>query len=112
MNDLKKQLAGSADFWHLIDEVNLNNRLSFAEFQVLHDAACAKLDALQRQYHHRHELEQFQQACRSLAQSIQISCLALRVADVSREERSRIREVFDYQIAHLNACLQRSFERS
>jgi hypothetical protein len=111
MSNYKKELAGSADYWQLLNEVNLNNRLSFAEHQVLRDAADARLDALLRRFDHRRELEQFQTACNHLVHSIQDSLLALRVSRLDREQRQQVREAYDYQLAHLSACLQRAFEQ-
>ncbi len=105
--------ACSAELRQVMDEVNLNYGLDFAEFQVLHDAADASLDALVRRYGNRresHQLQQFQLACEQMAKMLQVSCLALQRAHLDEEERYQVREAYEYQVAYIQACLRRSFE--
>lgn len=105
--------ACSADLRQVLDEVNLNYGLDFTEFQVLHDAADERLDALVRRYGHRresHSLRQFQIACEQMARMLQVSCLALQRAHLDEEERYQVREAYEFQVAYIQACLQRSFD--
>lgn len=105
--------ACAADLRQVLDEVNLNYGLDFAEFQVLHDAADARLDALVRRYGNRREsqpLQQFQLACEQMAKMLQVSCLAMQRAHLNDQERDQVREAYEYQVAYIQACLHRSFE--
>ena len=105
--------ACSADLRQVLDECNFSQHLDFAEFQVLHDAADARLDALVRRYGNRREaqqLEQFQIACGQMAKMLQVSCLAMQRAQLNDQEREQVREAYEYQVAYIQACLHRSFE--
>ncbi|MDU9389400.1 hypothetical protein ACIP1T_24075 [Pseudomonas japonica] len=105
--------ACSADLRQVLDEVNLNYGLDFSEFQVLHDAADERLDALVRRYGNRREsqsLQQFQLACDQMAKMLQVSCLAMQRAHLNEQERYQVREAYEFQVAYIQACLQRSFE--
>lgn len=108
MSDNKTELACTEDLWQVLNEVNLNHGLSYDEFQVLEEEADSQLNRLIRHYA---ALQQFQADCRSMAQSLEESCLTLRLAELDHEERSRIWEAFQYQMAYLQACLQRSFDQ-
>ncbi|OLS63322.1 hypothetical protein PSEMO_14610 [Pseudomonas putida] len=105
--------ACSADLRQVLDECNFNHQLDFAEFQVLHDAADARLDALVRRYGNRRgseQLQQFQLACEQMAKMLQVSCLAMQRAQLCEQERHQVREAYEYQVAYIQACLHRSFE--
>jgi len=105
--------ACSADLRQVLDEVYLNCGLDFAEFQVLHDAADERLDALVRRYGNRREsqsLQQFQLACDQMAKMLQVSCLAMQRAQLNEQERYQVREAYEFQVAYIQACLQRSFQ--
>lgn len=105
--------ACSADLRQVLDECNFNYHLDFAEFQVLHDAADARFDALVRRYGNRREsqpLQQFQLACEQMAKMLQVSCLALQRAQLGEQERHQVREAYEYQVAYIQACMHRSFE--
>lgn len=106
MSDSKAELGCSEDLWQVLNEVNLNHGLSYDEFQVLEDEADSRLNVLIRHYT---ELRQFQADFRNMAQSLEDSCLNLRLAELDHQERFRIWEAFQYQMAYLQACLQRSF---
>lgn len=97
----------------VLNEVNLNYELDFTEFQVLHDAADARLDALLRLHGNRRgaqQLQQFQAACEQMAKMLQVSCLAMQRAQLSEQERWLVREAYEYQVAYIQACLHRSFQ--
>ncbi|UVJ42456.1 hypothetical protein NVV94_17690 [Pseudomonas sp. LS1212] len=111
MSDSKAALACSEDLWQLLNEVNLCHGLSYDELEVLQDTADSRLDSLVRQYGGQQALEQFQHDCRCMAKSMQTSCQTLRLATLNPEERGRIWDAFQYQMAYLQACLQRSFEQ-
>lgn len=103
----------SMDLRQVLDECNFSYQLDFAEFQVLHDAADARFDALVRRYGHRREsesLQQFQQACEQMAKMLQVSCLAMQRAQLCEQDRHQVREAYEYQVAYIQACLHRSFE--
>lgn len=105
--------ASSADLRQVLDEVNLNWDLDFTEFQVLHDAADERLDALLRLHCNRRgsqQLQQFQLACEQMAKTLQVSCLALQRAQLNDQERDQVREAYEYQVAYIQACLHRSFQ--
>lgn len=105
--------AWSADLHQVLEECNVSHHLDFVEFQVLHDAADARLDALLRRYGNRREseqLQQFQRACEQMAKMLQVSCLALQRAHLNAQEREQVREAFEYQVAYIQACLHRSLE--
>ena len=105
--------ASPAYLRQVLDEVNLNGELDFAEYQVLHDAADARLDALLRQHGNRRgawQLQQFQIACDQMAKMLQVSCLAMQRAQLSEQERWQVREAYEYQVAYIQACLHRSFQ--
>ncbi len=113
MTERNEARTWSSDLRQVLDEVNLNYGLDFAEFQVLHDAADERLDALVRRYGHRREsqqLQQFQLACEQMARMLQVSCLALQRAHLDEQERYQVREAYEFQVAYIQACLQRSFE--
>ncbi|WP_110972880.1 hypothetical protein [Pseudomonas huaxiensis] len=113
MNGQNGVQACAADLRQVLDEVNLSCNLGFAEFQVLHDAADARLDALVRRHQHRREsqhLEQFQMACDQMAKMLQVSCLALQRAHLNESERDQVREAYEFQVAYIQACLHRSFQ--
>lgn len=103
----------SADLRQVLDECNFSHHLDFAEFQVLHDTADARLDALVRRHGSRREcqqLQQFQLACEQMAKTLQVSCLAMQRAQLSEQERDEVREAYEFQVAYIQACLHRSFE--
>ena len=105
--------ASPADIRQVLDEVNFNYYLDFAEFKVLHDAADARLVALLRLHGNRRgsqQLQQFQIACEQMAKMLQVSCLALQRAQLNEEERWQVREAYEYQVAYIQACLHRSFQ--
>ncbi|WP_166367104.1 hypothetical protein [Pseudomonas akapageensis] len=106
MNDNKTELGCSEDLWQVLNEVNLNHGLSDDEFQVLEDEADSRLNVLARRHT---ELRQLQADCRILAQSLEEACQRLDQLDY--EERVRIWDAFQYQMAYLQACLQRSFQQ-
>lgn len=113
MTGLNGMQACSADLRQVLDECNFSYRLDFAEFQVLHDAADARLDALVRRYGNRREseqLQQFQLACEQMARMLQVSCLAMQRAQLGEQERHLVREAYEYQVAYIQACMHRSFE--
>lgn len=104
--------ASPAYLRQVLDEVSLNYELDFDEFQVLHDAADARLHALLRQHGNRRgawQLMQFQIACDQMAKMLQVSCMAMRRASLTEQERWEVREAYEYQVAYIQACLHRSF---
>lgn len=105
--------ASPAYLRQVLDEVSLNYELDFDEFQVLHDAADARLQALLRQHGNRCgalQLMQFQIACDQMAKMLQVSCMAMRRASLTEQERWEVREAYEYQVAYIQACLHRSFQ--
>lgn len=105
--------ASTADLRQVLNEVNLNYSLDYDEFQVLHDAADSRLDALRRSHGTRRgaeQLQRFQQACDEMAKTLQVSCLALQRAPLTEHERWLVREAYEFQVAYIQACLHRSFQ--
>jgi hypothetical protein len=107
----KVALACSANLRQVLDDVHAQRDLGFAQFQVLRDAADARLDALIRHHPGNPDLSLFQQAAQRTAQSLQVACLGLRSQQLDTVEKQQVREAFEYQLAYLQACLQRSFEQ-
>ena len=103
-------LAGSANLQQVLNDLDARRHLGFAEFQVLRDAADARLDAVIRRYPQVTELAQFEAAAREVAQSMQISCLMLRSTRIDPVEAQQVRTALEYRLAYLQACLQRSLE--
>ncbi|MBV6288136.1 hypothetical protein [Pseudomonas aegrilactucae] len=102
------EMAGSAYFYDVVRQVERAQALDFAEYHVLKDSAEAKLDELMRRLEGLRELKQFREACRDMGHKLQSTCLALRRADLTPEQRCKAREAMEYQVLYLQACLHRS----
>ncbi|MDD0974032.1 hypothetical protein [Pseudomonas fontis] len=102
------ELLCSADLQPILEKVGRSEPLNFAELHLLYDAAEIKLFRLMQEYEGLHELRQLQQDSADFARLLQTSCLALRRANLSSENRQRARDVLEYQLAYQRACLQRS----
>ncbi|NBA97339.1 hypothetical protein [Pseudomonas sp. R5(2019)] len=111
MEESSKELACSGRWYKLINEAMVGQPLTFPEFQVLRDAADTRLDTLIRRYHGRREFGLVQESVKLAAQTLQASCLSLRVATISPRERQDIKDAFDYQLVYLQACLNRCFDQ-
>lgn len=120
MSGLMHELLRSLDLQPTIETVQRNNRLDFAQYSLLREAADAKLHHLvgrirskvQHQpmdnLHVEQDLHELQQSCRRMSHLLQTSCLALRRLQLDLQDQGLAREALESQIAYMQACLRRS----
>lgn len=120
MSQMMQELLRSLDLQPTLESVQRNNRLDFAQYALLREAADAKfyhlmghvrskaeqqpLDNLQLEQ----DLQELQRSCMRMSQLLQTSCLALRRLQLDLEDQSLAREALESQIAYMQACLRRS----
>ena len=120
MSGLMHELLRSLDLQPTIDAVQRDNRLDFARYALLREAADAKLYHLTGRVRHKLEqqpmvnlqleqdLHELQQSCARMSHLLQTSCLALRRLQLDVHDQRLAREALESQIAYMQACLRRS----
>ncbi|QHG66104.1 hypothetical protein C2H86_17605 [Pseudomonas putida] len=114
------ELLRSLDLQPTIETVQRDQRLDFAQYALLREAADAKLYHLMgivRNKVEQHpsdnqlveqDLRDLQKSCMRMSLLLQTSCLALRRLQLDLQEQSLAREALESQIAYMQACLRRS----
>jgi hypothetical protein len=122
MSGLVHELLRSLDLRPTIESVQRDERLDFAQYSLLRDAADAKLYHLVGRVRGKGEqpcvaslqveqgLHELQQSCMRMAHLLQTSCLALRRLQLDIQDQRLAREALESQIAYMQACLRRSLE--
>jgi len=120
MSGLMHELLRSLDLQPTIETVQRDNRLDFAQYSLLREAADAKLyhlvgrirNQLDQQplanLHVEQDLHELQQSCMRISHLLQSSCLALRRLQLDLHDQGLAREALESQIAYMQACLRRS----
>ncbi|MGJ7548384.1 hypothetical protein [Pseudomonas alloputida] len=120
MSGLVHELLRSLDLQPTIETVQRDQRLDFAQYALLREAADAKLYHLMgivrnKVEHHpsdnqvvEQDLRDLQKSCMRMSLLLQTSCLALRRLQLDLHEQSVAREALESQIAYMQACLRRS----
>ncbi|WP_261944284.1 MULTISPECIES: hypothetical protein [Pseudomonas] len=114
------ELLRSVDLQPTIEAVQRNERLDFAQYSLLREAADAKLyhlmgrirDKIEQQpldnLYVEQDLHDLQQSCMRMSQLLQTSCLALRRLQLDLKDQRLAREALESQITYMQACLRRS----
>ncbi|BDM21850.1 hypothetical protein KMS_R16080 [Pseudomonas sp. LRP2-20] len=120
MIGLMYELLRSVDLQPTIEAVQRNERLDFAQYSLLREAADAKLyhlmgrirDKIEQQpldnLYVEQDLHDLQQSCMRMSQLLQTSCLALRRLQLDLKDQRLAREALESQITYMQACLRRS----
>jgi hypothetical protein len=120
MSGLMHELLRSLDLQPTVETVQRDNRLDFAQYALLREAADAKLYHLRGKVRSKVEqlpqgnllieqdLHELQQSCARMSHLLQTSCLALRRLQLDVQDQRLAREALESQIAYMQACLRRS----
>ncbi|POG09818.1 hypothetical protein BGP84_08765 [Pseudomonas putida] len=114
------ELLRSLDLQPTIEAVQRDNRLDFARYALLREAADAKFHHLMGRVRNtveqrpmdnllvEQDLHELQQSCVRMSHLLQTSCLALRRLQLDVRDQRLAREALEGQIAYMQACLRRS----
>ncbi|WP_110639035.1 hypothetical protein [Pseudomonas sp. CC120222-01a] len=114
------ELLRSLDLQPTIEAVQRDNRLDFAQYALLREAADAKFHHLMSRVRNtveqrpmdnllvEQDLHELQQSCIRMSHLLQTSCLALRRLQLDVHDQRLAREALESQIAYMQACLRRS----
>ncbi|MFZ5934362.1 MULTISPECIES: hypothetical protein [Pseudomonas] len=120
MSGLMHELLRSLDLQPTIEAVQRDNRLDFARYALLREAADAKFHHLMGRVRNtveqrpmdnllvEQDLHELQQSCVRMSHLLQTSCLALRRLQLDVRDQRLAREALEGQIAYMQACLRRS----
>ncbi|PVZ37148.1 hypothetical protein N430_04415 [Pseudomonas sp. CC120222-01a] len=120
MSGLMHELLRSLDLQPTIEAVQRDNRLDFAQYALLREAADAKFHHLMSRVRNtveqrpmdnllvEQDLHELQQSCIRMSHLLQTSCLALRRLQLDVHDQRLAREALESQIAYMQACLRRS----
>ncbi|OCX25626.1 hypothetical protein BBI10_01805 [Pseudomonas graminis] len=87
----------------IYDDQSLNN----VEFQQLRDEADRRLDALKELYPESDGLGTFQKAADDAVQQMQVGILSFKKRHLPEEAKANIQEAYAFQVAYIQACLDR-----
>ncbi|MDZ3992979.1 hypothetical protein [Pseudomonas sp. Teo4] len=120
MSGRRLELVRCANLQPMMDKVQANDMLDFAEYSLLREAADAKLYYLMgkvqgsscpdpaTRLQSEEDLRKLQDACLRVSHLLQTSCLALRRLQLDHQDQRLAREVLESQLAYMQACLRRS----
>ncbi|WP_285426071.1 hypothetical protein [Pseudomonas sp. efr-133-TYG-103a] len=81
--------------------------LTNIEFQQLRDEADRRVDALKQLYPQSTELAAFQEAADNAVQRMQTGILSFKKQKLPSELKTGIHEAYAFQVAYIQACLDR-----
>ncbi len=99
----KSQTPLSQWLTRIYDDQSLNN----VEFQQLRDEADRRLDALKELYPESDGLGTFQKAADDAVQQMQVGILSFKKKHLPKEAKANIQEAYAFQVAYIQACLDR-----
>lgn len=120
MSGRRLELVRCANVQPMMEKVQANRLLDFAEYSVLREAADAKLyhlmgklqgsDCLDpaTRLQGEEDLRKLQEACLRVSHLLQTSCLAIRRLQLDLKDQHLAREALECQLAYMQACLRRS----
>jgi hypothetical protein len=81
--------------------------LTSIEFQKLRDEADLKLNALKQVYPDSADLGDFQKVADDVVQLMQVGILSFKKKKLPPDARANIQEAYAFQVAYIQACLDR-----